>query len=339
MIGAVQGTATSSSSQQTREAGRVLVTGANGFIGAHFVSALRSRGIDVCSGVRSPATRQAPTNQESVAFDLTRPETFEGALTGVDTVVHLAALTHARNATEYYRVNAEGTRRLLLAAREAGVRRFVLASSLAARGPSLCRTKNPDSDYGRSKLAAEYHVDAMQDTFETVVLRLAGVYGPGDKAMFPLFQMASRGYFIVPSRTKLLQPLYIGDAVSALLAATHYGPRHGQVTGTYEVAEPEAYGWHDVLRFFSQAVKRRILPIRVPSSVFTLAGHGAQLVARCRHANPTFDARKARDFAVHTWLTDATAAERTLQWTASTPLMTGLTQTAAWYRQEGWLPT
>lgn len=316
--------------------GRVLVTGASGFVGVHLVNALLAHGVTVRSGVRSLFSHDKCTGHEQVPFDLTLPETFEKALAGVDTVVHLAALTHARNAAEYHQVNAEGTQQLLLAAREAGIKRFVLASSLAARGPSPgpAGKENPESDYGRSKLMAERHVEAMQDSFETVTLRLAGVYGPGDKAMFPLFRMASQGYFIVPSRTQLLQPLYIGDAASALLAAT----RPGQSTGVFEVAEPAAYGWHDVLTFFSSAVKRRIFPIRVPSGVFTLAGHGAQLAARCQRIRPSFDARKARDFAVHTWLTDATAAERTLQWTADTPLVAGLARTAAWYRQEGWLP-
>lgn len=316
----------------------VLVTGAGGFIGTHLVRALLMEGAAVRTGVRSrpPDSQAAPAGLEQVRFDVTRPETFEAALKGVDTVVHLAALTYACGAGLNHRVNAEGTRQLLVAAREAGVRRFVLASSLAARGPSPCPAgqERPDSDYGRSKLQAERHVGAAKAIPETVILRLAGVYGPCDRDMFPLFRMASQGYFIVPSRTKLLQPLYIGDAVSALLAAA----RPGGSTGLYEVAEPTAYGWDDVLMFFSHAVRRRVLPVRVPSRAFTLAGHGVQWVARWCHARPSFDARRARDFAVHTWLTDASSAEKGLRWAAATPLVAGLAHTAAWYREAGWLP-
>lgn len=335
-----QGEPVSSSSPQIfgNSESRVFVTGSSGFVGTHLVRALLLDGAAVRTGIRSTllCSSAEPTKLQQVRFDLMRPETFRLALEGVDTIVHLAALTHSRDASHYHQVNAEGTRRLLVAAREVGVKRFVLASSLAARGPSPCPAggEKPDSDYGRSKLQAERYVEATRAIPETVIMRLAGIYGPHDRDMLPLFQMASQGYFIVPSRTKLLQPLYIGDAVSALLAAAH----HGGGTGLYEVAEPTAYGWDDVLEFFSHAFQRRILPIRVPSEAFTLAGQGAQWVAQWRRVRPSFDVRRARDFAVHTWLTDASAAERALHWTATTPLATGLARTAAWYRQEGWLP-
>lgn len=316
----------------------VFLTGATGFIGSHLAQALTARDTPVRCGVRtSPSSSWLEGRGiETVPFDLRNPASFKDALTGVQTVVHLAALTHAQHAHEFEKTNAEGTRHLLEAAREAGVKRFVFASSLAARGPSpyLNGCERPESAYGRSKYQAERYV-LEEKGLETVILRLAGVYGPRDRDMLPLFRMARQGFFIVPNGAHLLQPLYIDDAVDALITALPLGGS----CGTYEVAEPVPYTWAEVVRLFSKAVNRHVRPIKVPALAFTLAGRGAEVAARARRIRPSFDARRARDFAVHTWLTDAATLEKDLHWSAKVPLPTGLAATASWYQQEGWLPT
>ena len=117
----------------------VLLTGATGFVGSHAAEAFVRAGCRVRALIRSPS-RAAVLGElpvERVPGSLEDEAALRAAVAGVDVVVHLAALTHARSAEEYAAANVAGTRRLLEAARRAGVRRLVYLSSLAASGPAI----------------------------------------------------------------------------------------------------------------------------------------------------------------------------------------------------------
>ena len=122
----------------------VLVTGATGFVGPHVVHALRARELPVRALVRDPqrATRLAAWGVELAQGDVTDPASLRAAFAGVDTVVHLVAIIKGSRA-DFERIMAQGTRNLVAAAQEAGVRRFVLASALGLDERSRrtpCRT-------------------------------------------------------------------------------------------------------------------------------------------------------------------------------------------------------
>jgi NADH dehydrogenase len=109
----------------------VLVTGGTGFVGPHVVHALRARELPVRVLVRDPrrGSRVQAWGAELVQGDVTEPASLHGALAGVDMVVHLVAIIKGSRA-DFERVMAQGTRDLVAAAEDAGVRRFVLASAL-----------------------------------------------------------------------------------------------------------------------------------------------------------------------------------------------------------------
>src|SRR5215211_6659999 len=197
---------------------RVLVTGATGFVGSHVAQALVESGYEVRCGARPTSNARwiSGLDMERVPLDVRgNPDDFCRAVQNVDVVVHAAGITRARQPEDYYSVNAGGTRRLAAAALRSGVRRFVLISSLAARGPD--GHDHPESDYGRSKLEAETHLLALGGRMETVVLRPAAVYGPRDTDLLPLFRIARAGWLLVPSGAGPLQPVYAEDVARAAL--------------------------------------------------------------------------------------------------------------------------
>ncbi|MDQ4107043.1 MAG: NAD(P)-dependent oxidoreductase, partial [Actinomycetota bacterium] len=212
---------------------RVLLTGATGFVGGHIARAFVEAGYKVRCGVRSTSDTRFldGLTVELVPLDLGRPEDPSETIRDAEVVVHAAGITKARREGDYYAVNAEGTRRLATAAVAAGVRHFVLVSSLAARGPDASSKDGRDrpvSAYGRSKLQAEAHLRTFGDRMEVVALRPAGVYGPRDTDFLPLIKMACAGWLVVPNNSLLLQPVYAEDAARAALAATRrpvgFGP-------------------------------------------------------------------------------------------------------------------
>ena len=179
---------------------RYLVTGGAGFIGSHLVEALVKKGKRVqvldnfFTGKRdnlSTVNRQI----ELIEGDVRDGALCRQALDGVEAVIHLAALHEVVRSVECpmetHEVNVTGTLNLLLAAREAGVRKFVFASSSAVYGdnPVIPRVESMlpspiSSPYAVSKLAGEHYCQlfSMLYNLETVCLRFFNVYGPRQDA-------------------------------------------------------------------------------------------------------------------------------------------------------------
>jgi UDP-glucose 4-epimerase len=174
--------------------GLVLVTGGAGFIGSHLVAALleREHRVRVLDDFSSGRRELLPAHPalEVLAGDIRDPAALERAVAGTDVIFHQAALRSVPRSVEqpfeYHDVNATGTLRLLLAARAAGVRRLVFASSSSVYGdqPTMPLREThrpmPISPYGASKLIGEHYCAnfARHYGVETVALRYFNVYGP-----------------------------------------------------------------------------------------------------------------------------------------------------------------
>jgi nucleoside-diphosphate-sugar epimerase len=179
----------------------VLVTGGGGFIGSHLVEALLQRGAsvraldDLTTGHRAnlAGVLAHPKAQKAFTFiegDVTDRNTVQEAIKGVEYVLHQAALPSVQRSVEdpitSNRVNVEGTLNVLVAAKEARVRRVVYASSSSVYGdsPQLPKIEsmptNPLSPYAVSKLAAEAYCRTFTRVYglETVSLRYFNVFGP-----------------------------------------------------------------------------------------------------------------------------------------------------------------
>jgi len=173
---------------------KVLVTGGAGFIGSNLVRALLERGDDVrvldnfSTGSRANLDG---VDVEIVEGELRSYERVHNAVRGVEVVYHLGALGSVPRSVQdpltSSAVNVEGTLNVLLAARDAGVRRVVFASSSSVYGSSAELPAREDgpvdpiSPYGVAKLAAERYCvsfSRVYHTFETVVLRYFNVFGP-----------------------------------------------------------------------------------------------------------------------------------------------------------------
>jgi nucleoside-diphosphate-sugar epimerase len=321
---------------------KALITGGTGFIGGHLVEALVRQGVEVTALVRSPgkANRLAELGARMIPGDLDNLEALATASVGQDVVFHLAGLVRARNEAEFLRVNRDGTRKLVEAAARQGAPRFIHLSSLAAGGPSAPgrpqtgeETPRPVSPYGRSKLAGEGEV--AKSDLPWTILRPPLVYGPGDTEILRGFKAAAR-LGLAPtlgSGEQELSGLFAPDLAAALLAAgTSETPRK-----IYPVCHPEIFTSRELALAIGEAVGQSVRTFNIPAGVtrglLTIIGTTARALGR-----PTLlDRSKADELVAAAWTGDPSAFTRDTGWQAQHALADGLSRTADWYREQGWL--
>jgi 2-alkyl-3-oxoalkanoate reductase len=323
----------------------VLLTGATGFVGRHVADAFARAGLRVRALARSTGRAR---HLAELGFDITfgtldDRQVLDAACRGVDVVVHMAALTHARSRDEYDRVNVEGTANLLRAALDAvePPRRFVYLSSVAAVGPcvdgravSAGDEPRPLTAYGHSKLAGERVALEAADRIEVAVLRAPAVYGPFDTDLFHFFRLAKYGVIPVPTGpARPLQMVHVEDLAAALVRAV-LAPK---AAGVYHIAEPRTYTWEEVGRMVGTAVDSRVRVVRVPAALIAGLAAASELAAGAFGRSSIFNRDKARELLAPGWLCETEAAKAELGYEAGITLADGLRSTAQWYRQQGWL--
>lgn len=323
----------------------MLLTGATGFVGHHATAAFVRSGARVRALVRDVARARdiAAGDVELVHGSLEDEAVLREACDGVATVVHLAALTHARTEREYDDVNVRGTSRLLQAALSAGDRptRFVYLSSLAAVGPAAhgravraADAPRPLTAYGRSKLAGERVCLDAADRIRVVIVRAPAVYGPRDTDLFHFFRLAQRGLIPVPTGpARPLQMVHVADLSRALVRAV----AAAGAQGVYHAAERRAYAWEEVGRLVAAAVGRRARVVRVPAPLIRGLAALTETAAGVVGRSVIFNRDKARELLAPGWQCETETARVELGFEAEIPLAEGLRATAQWYRDQGWL--
>jgi nucleoside-diphosphate-sugar epimerase len=222
----------------------ILVTGASGFIGRAVVAALAQDGHKVRAAVRRPQLAFPAGVEVAQHPDLAEAFDWRPLLTGIDQVVHLVGIAHSRgvNPAMHDRVNREATARLAVAAAQAGIRHFILVSSIRAQcGPAADHALTerdppaPIDAYGRSKLAAEEAVRASGVPF--TILRPVALYGPGVKGYFALLARAAVSPIPLPVKdfSNRRSLLGIDNFISALTFVLSTPATIGE---TYVVADP-----------------------------------------------------------------------------------------------------
>jgi nucleoside-diphosphate-sugar epimerase len=303
----------------------IAVTGASGFIGRHLVAHLGDRGVEVAT-VQRPFERNALT----------------AALRGAGAVVHLAGVVSALRSEDFFAANVAGTRAVAEAARAAGSR-MIHVSSLAAAGPAppaAPRSEDDEPDpltpYGRSKLESERVLAAMPD-LRWVVLRPGMVYGPGDRAMLPLFRAAARGVLpLVGHESAAYTVIYISDLVRALAAALD----SDATTVNRDVmfaGHPRPATAREMLEGVRSAVGHRAAIVRVPMAVTRLAAIAGDLVGAARGRPTAINRSRYTELAAEGFVCRVDRLRDRLGIVAQVELQDGLAKTAAWYRSEGWL--
>lgn len=294
----------------------ILLTGADGFVGSAVCDAAGRRGI----AVRAASRRRTP------AFDILRPDTLRPAMEGVGTVVHAAGAAHVFRRTAaaedwIYRTNVEGTRNVVAAARRAGARHIVLVSSVSMY------SSEPDDMYAESKRQGEQAaIEEASDAVALTILRLATVYGEGDRGnVLRLVRAIDRGRFVwIGSGANRKTLIHRDDAGAAIVAAAVSG-----TSGVFNVAAPPVT-MREVVAAISSA-------LGVPTPRLSINARAAMLGARALGVLTLHHRRaSALERTIAKWCSDevhdgSEFCER-FGFTPAVDLAQGIAREVDWYR-------
>ena len=323
---------------------RVLVTGATGFIGSHLVDELLWKGYEVVVLIRESSDLRWLRGKrlEYLYGDLVGKGKLP-SLKGFTHIFHLGGATKASRHKDFYRINQEGTERLIAAARRVrGLKRFVYLSSQAAAGPSpLDRMQteeeppSPVSPYGKSKLQGEKAVLRCRDKFHVTVLRPCAVYGPRDAYMFEFFKIISKGRMpLLGKEPVFLSLCYVEDLVQALLLSIRGRHRSGEI---FFIADGEKYSLDSFAGVVSSALKVKLRKIHIPlwaAWFYPAAADGWGFV---RRRPASFSRNKGADASQRDWVCDIGKAKKKLGFRPRFRLEAGVKVTLQWYQEKGWL--
>ncbi|MDX1438397.1 MAG: NAD-dependent epimerase/dehydratase family protein [Rubricoccaceae bacterium] len=321
---------------------KTFVTGGTGFVGSHLVETLLERGHDVTSLVRKDSgwlNGRAVTTVQGDLFDV---EALAEGMRGAEIVYHVAGLTRAPSRTALDRTNVDGTLNVLQAARNAGVERALVTSSLAAVGPSgdgaldEGAPLNPISNYGRSKAEMERMVRELDSGPPVVIVRPPAVYGPREADFFTLIRAASKQRVlpvIGDGNEPRVDLVYISDLVDGMIAAAEADKAGGQ---TYFLSGPRGYSDDEIRRAILDALGHGAININVPPAFVDAVGAVSEEIGKLFGKYPLLNREKARE-ASSVWLVSSERAKSDFGYSPEVSLEEGMRRTVAWYRENGWL--
>jgi nucleoside-diphosphate-sugar epimerase len=322
----------------------LLVTGGNGFVGRHVVSALQDRGDNV-RVLALPGEDTSSLEERGIPVhrgDIRRPETLAGAMQAVDGVLHLAAMMDVwRPIEQYHAVNVTGTENVCSAALAAGVRRFVHMSSSSVYGMALGRPADercplaPFRDpYPITKASGDLAVQRMiaEDRLPAVIVRPDQIFGPGDRLHFGRIAdqlRAGRG-IIVGSGDNAVPLVYVTDVVQALLLALDSERAVGQA---YNITNDRPITQKQLVRAIARELGASAPRLHIPYRALYAAGYAAERLAALapsRHRPPITRLGVAFFGTDNRYAIDK--ARRELGYAPRVDLYDGVRLTAAWYR-------
>ncbi len=328
---------------------KILITGGTGFIGSRLALEARGRGheIVVAGQLNSDPerTRAEELQNAGIRVDqgpLQDPAYAQRVVDGCDTVIHLAAAQHEANVPDeyFFDVNVNGTQTLLDASKSAGVRRFVYGSSIGVYGDASGQILDentpprPVNVYGRSKLRAEEVVRSYAQALQISIVRISETYGPGDFRLLKLFRALNRGrFFIIGSGLNRRQVIHVRDLARGLLLAATSPAAVGE---TFVMAGAQIMTTREMVREVAGALDRAPPSLRVPMWPFLAAAICFERTLSPLGIQPPLHRRRL-DFFRKSFVFSTVKAQQLLGFTPALSFADGARETAAWYRDQGYL--
>lgn len=317
-----------------------LVTGATGFTGSHLVKRLLQEGYKVRCLVRKMGSSPFFPGCDIVLGDIRDRQSVEMAMSGIDIVFNIAAIFRTWGLPEevYYETHVDGTRNLLDAALKNNIKRFIHCSTIGVHGS----IKNPPGNeaspfrpgdiYQKTKLEGEQL--AIKYPLPVVIIRPAGIYGPGDMRFLKLFRAIAKKRFIMIGNGKTLwHPVYIDDLITGFILAMTTPNIEGQA---FIIGGPEYLSLNELVNYIANSLGTSIRRINIPAWPIQILGSFCELICKPLGITPPIF-RSRVDFFTKTRAFNISKAKELLGYKPKYDIITGIRLTTQWYRENGLL--
>lgn len=331
----------------------ILISGATGFVGRHFVEHALEQGYRPIVLVRKSSKTNYFDEKKVpvVILSFNDPEklvvevkTLIDTYGIIDNFIHIAGLTQSLKVSDYYNVNYQITKNLIEAFSTSTTNppKFIFVSSIAALGPgdpitfkpiSEDQSPNPVTYYGKSKLMAEQFLKS-QTHMPWIILRPTIVYGPHEKNFFNLVKSLKMGFEIyVGSKKQMLSFIYVDDLVNVILKLCESKISQKD----YNLCDGESYSISTVNQVIKNELNVKTKSIVLPTVFVRIIAFFNELVSRLTSLSPIVNQNKVNEMVQLNWLCDNSKIKEDIEFTPKFKLQEGMNKTIKWYKRNDWL--
>ena len=329
---------------------KILITGASGFIGSFIVEEALKRGFETWAAIRKSSSKEWLQDERIrfIELNLSSKAQLVEQLRGqdFDYVVHAAGVTKCLNKADFHRINTEGTKNLVeaLIEVEMPLKRFVFVSSLSIFGAIKEQqpyeairesdTPQPNTEYGRSKLAAEQYLEKKKG-LPYIILRPTGVYWPREKDYFIMAKsIQQHSDFAVGYKRQDITFVYVKDVVQAVFLALE----KGEDGRKYFLSDGEVYQSATFSNLIHEALGRPWwIRITAPVWVLRIVTFFGEYIGRMTGKVTALNNDKYNILKQRNWRCDIQPAIDELGYQPKYKLKQGVEETIKWYKDNKWL--
>ena len=329
---------------------KILITGASGFIGSFIIEEVLKRGFETWAAIRKSSSKEWLQDERIrfIELNLSSKAQLVEQLRGqdFDYVVHAAGVTKCLNKADFHRINTEGTKNLVeaLIEVEMPLKRFVFVSSLSIFGAIKEQqpyeairesdTPQPNTEYGRSKLAAEQYLEKKKG-LPYIILRPTGVYGPREKDYFIMAKsIQQHSDFAVGYKRQDITFVYVKDVVQAVFLALE----KGEDGRKFFLSDGEVYQSATFSNLIHEALGRPWwIRITAPVWVLRIVTFFGEYIGRMTGKVTALNNDKYNILKQRNWRCDIQPAIDELGYQPKYKLKQGVEETIKWYKDNKWL--
>jgi GlcNAc-P-P-Und epimerase len=314
----------------------ILLTGNVGFIGKYLTNVLLGKG----HGVRGLDVRPQADAQDGftqINGNILDKNIVKQSMTGIESIIHLAAEHKDFGITEedYFKTNLDGTKILLNAATEAGVKKFIFYSSVAVYGDQSSTTEEttprPANPYGASKLAAEKEIIKWAEEDRSrmaIIIRPTVVFGPNNRAnIFRLIKQVCDGTFLMVGRGENIKSIaYVENLVDATI---YLLDRCSAGINIVNYADEPHLQTKELVNLIGRIAGRRPNNFFIPLSFASAGGFGFDILGKITGIDFPITAARMKKFTVSTY--HRAERIRSLGFKPKYSIEEGLKRNVEWY--------
>jgi len=322
---------------------KVLLTGANGFVGSHIVEELLLNNYEVVCVVRKNSDLKWISNQNLIIKygELYDKVFMKEAVASSDVVIHCAGAVRAFDWSVYKKINVDITKNIIDSILESNqaLKKFIFISSQAAMGPApegrarlVSDSESPVSDYGKSKLLAEKEVKKLEGKIPYTILRPAAVYGPRDKDIFTFFSLVNKHLAPKTLQKHIIQLVFVKDIAKIIVKSINTPISDNKI---YYLSDGKEYSWKDVADTIavSNGIKTVTLPLF--DFIFKIAGNICEITGAMTKKPQVLNQQKITEMLQKAWVCDNSQTVKDLDFTFEN-LENGSKITYNWYLRNKW---